>query len=124
MSFDPNKLATSYVQRIRLLTGDLYETPLLEDSVYDYLYMTNNTNELEAAIEAVETIITMLVMNPNDEVVGSNGQKISSLADFQNLLVSLKARRGEDALKVRRTPIIIKSDRSNWDDLNKLFDKE
>lgn len=70
--FDANKLASDPIQRIRLLAGDLDEFPLLEDSIYEYFYETNHYDELGSAIEAVETIITMLVMNPNDVEVGDS----------------------------------------------------
>lgn len=123
MSFDANSLATSYIQRIRLLAGDISQTPLLEDSVYQYLYLDNNQDEVNAAIAAVENIITMLIMNPTEEDVGDLGQGQRPVSDFKDILVTLKERRYQDSNKIRKAPMIVRSDRSSWDDIDNLFNK-
>lgn len=118
--FDPNKLATSAIQRVRLKVGDVLEYQLLEDSVYQYLLLTNDNNELDAAIEAVENIITYLIMNPTDESVGSVGQSTSKASDFEKVLVRLKQEK-EDKTASKRIPMIVTSDRSNWNDIDKIY---
>ena len=67
MSFDPNKLSSDPIQRIRLMVGDTTTFPMLEDSVYQFLYLSNNNDELATAIEAAESIINSLVLNPLDD---------------------------------------------------------
>lgn len=124
MSDTCNSLQTSFIQRIRLMVGDINEFPLLEDNVYNWLYLQNERNELATAIEAVENIITMLVLNPNDESVGGVGQKTPSLSDYQQVLKNLKMRKNRDKQKVSRVPMLIRSDRTSWSDIDTIFGKE
>ena len=57
MSFNPNALATSPIQRVRLMVGDVrVDDAILEDSVYMYLLQKNGNSEIDTAIEALETI--------------------------------------------------------------------
>jgi hypothetical protein len=121
--FDANKLATSAIQRVRLKVGDVLEYQLLEDSVYQYLLLTNDNDELDTAIEAVETIITYLVMNPTDESVGSVGQSTAKASDFEKILTRLKKEK-EDSIVSKRIPMIVTTDRSNWDDINSIYGSE
>jgi hypothetical protein len=118
--FDPNKLATSAIQRVRLKVGDVLDYQLLEDSVYQYLLLTNDNNELDTAIEAAENIITYLIMNPTDESVGSVGQSTGKASDFEKVLVRLKQEK-EDKTVSKRIPMIVTSDRSNWNDIDKIY---
>lgn len=124
MSFNPNALATSSIQRVRLLTGDILDFSLLEDSVYQYLILKNDNNELDAAIEAVENIINMLVFNPTDEDVGDVGQKTRSVNDFKTILNNLKDQKYLDANKTRAIPMMLRSDRTSWTDIDKIFGKD
>lgn len=124
MSFNPNTLATSPIQRVRLLVGDVLDFPLLEDSVYQYLILKNNNVEIDAAIEAVENIINMLVFNPTDEIVGSVGQKLPSVSDFRNMLQNLKEQKYLDANRTKRIPMVVRSDRKDWSDFDKLYGRD
>lgn len=124
MSFNPNALATSAIQRVRLMVGDILDFPLLEDSVYQYLILKNNNVELDAAIEACETVINLLVFNPTDEDIGEVGQKTRSVSDFRNILQNLKDQRYLDANKTKRIPVLLRSDRSSWDDIDKIYGKD
>lgn len=121
MAFNANLLATSPIQRIRLLAGDTSDFPVLEDNVYSYMYEVNKYNELATAIDVVETIITILVINPVDLSVGENRQKDSSLADYKRVLTQLKTKNLQDNTKTSRLPIMIKSDKVNWNELDNLF---
>lgn len=124
MSFNPNALATSPIQRVRLLTGDILDFPLLEDSVYQYLILKNDNSEIDAAIEAVENIINLLVFNPTDEDVGQVGQKTRSVSDFRNILQNLKDQKFLDANKAKAVPMFIRNDRKDWNDIDKIFGKD
>ena len=121
MSFEPNDLVSSPVARIRLLTGDIQEQPLLEDGVYEYLYLSGGNDETKAALEALETIINMLVMNPQDGGTGSYKATNSSLRNFQSIYDRLKLKSLQDASGVNKIPMIARSDRNNWDDINGIF---
>ncbi len=124
MSYNPNTLTTDPVQRIRLLVGDIYSFPLLEDGTYEYLYLTNNSNELDAGIAACEIIINMLVLNPQTEDVGDVGQGSMSVKSLQSILKKLENRKILDGNKVRKIPAIIKTDRSGWSDLDSLYGRD
>lgn len=124
MSWNPNALATSAIQRVRLMVGDIQEFPLLEDSVYQYLILDNNNSELDAAIDAVESIITMLVLNPTDEDVGQVGQKTRTVADFKTILADLQDRKYRDANKAKRIPIVLKTDKASWGDIDTLYRRD
>lgn len=121
MSYNPNLLATDPIQRIRLMVGDIYSFPLLEDGTYDYLYLINEGNELDAAINAVEIIINMLVLNPKDEAVGGVNQKQVSVSDLQAVLQKLQDRKDLDAQKVRKIPTIIKANKQGWKKFDALY---
>lgn len=115
-------LADNAIERIRLLTGDLEETdPILDDSTYEYLYLENSNNELEAAIEALETILTFLTVNPSWQDIGSVSYRNMNLEMVEQRLSDLKARRNLDASKAKRIPIMLKSDRKDWNDIDSIF---
>lgn len=115
MSFDPNMLATSPIQRVRLMVGDIrVDDPILEDSVYTYLLMKNGNSEIDTAIEALETIITVLTVNPQDEKIGDVEFRITTLEEMSNRLVYIKGQK-ENAQNV---PIIVRTDRKNWNDFD------
>lgn len=115
MSFNPNALATSPIQRVRLMVGDVrVDDAILEDSVYMYLLQKNGNSEIDTAIEALETIITVLTVNPQDEKIGDVQFRITTLQDMENRLIYIKGQK-ESAKNV---PIVIRTDRKNWDDFN------
>lgn len=118
-------LATSYTSRIRLLVGDTdLEYSFLEDSVYEYLYFENGQNELDTAIAALENIINYIALNPSSETLGAvSGAGVTVLV-LERRLDGLKGRKLKDASGSKRIPIMIRSDRKDWSDINKLFNKE
>ena len=123
MSFNPNDLIDSPVARIRLLTGDVQEQPLLEDGVYEYLYLSLGSNEKLAALEALETIINMLVMNPQSDENGDYKVSNSSLKDFQSIYDRLRLKMRQDSTGASKVPMIARADRKDWNDINSLFGK-
>ena len=121
MSFDSGKLVSSAIQRIRLEIGDISsEWPILQDDVYEYLLYKNQSNERNTAIEALENIINYYSLNPTDEAFGSVSGKRFDIRVMEKRLTSLK-NKGEAVSGVGRVPMVVRSDRSNWDDFNKLF---
>lgn len=124
MSFNSNDLVSSYVARIRLLVGDVLEFPLLEDGVYEYIYFNNNSNELYAAIDALESIITMLTVNPPDVDVGDFSSAQFKLSDYERTLTRLKLKLRQDSNKAKAIPMLARANRSNWDDINTIYNKD
>lgn len=118
--FDSDKLSTDPIQRIRLMVGDITEFPLLEDSVYEYLYYVNDTNEVKTAIEALNNIITALVTNPADERIGSIDVKTSTLQMLTDNLRRLEDKEYEDKQGVKRIPMKV-SKATAWTGLDLLY---
>ena len=122
--FNANDLVTSYVARIRLLVGDVTEFPLLEDGVYEYLYFNNDNNETLTAIDALESIITLLTVNPPDSAVGDYETATRRISEYEKTLDRLKEKVNQDNNKVKVTPMIARSDRTNWNDINTIYNKD
>lgn len=107
----------SFVDRIRLLVGDyILNEPMLPDSIYVWLYNKHNNNETLAAIEALESIINNIALSPSRWSIGDSSEWGANLPFLQQRLVELK--RSLEGVKV---PVILKSDRTNWNDFNKVF---
>ena len=121
MSFDPNKLSSDPIQRIRLMVGDTTTFPMLEDSVYQFLYLSNNNDELATAIEAAESIINSLVLNPLDDSVGTASQKTRTLREMERRLTELQNKKIKDSSGSQRIPVVIRTDRKDWNDINNIF---
>ena len=122
MSFDSGKLVSSATARIRLQIGDVSEDfPILDDSVYEYLLYKNNSDELRTAIEALENIINYYSLNPQDESFGTVSGAGYNPRQMEKRLEDLKGKLVTDSSNVKRVPVMIKTDRTSWNDFNKLF---
>lgn len=118
-------LSTSYIARIRLTVGDTdVEYAFLDDSVYEFLYFENAQNELDTAIAALENIINYIALNPTAEALGAVSGSGVTVLTLEARLNELKSRKTKDAKGIKRIPIMIRSDRKDWSDINKLFYKE
>lgn len=122
MSFNSNDLVSNAISRIRLVVGDIAEDfPILDDSVYDYLLYKNGSDELDTAIEALENIINYYSLNPSDETFGNVNGSGYNPARMEKRLVALKLQKTEDSKGVGRIPMMLKTDRTSWDDFDKIF---
>ena len=118
-------LITSYIERIRLVVGDTdVEYEYLVDSVYDFLYYDNGQDELKTAIAALENIINYLALNPESETLGQVMGKRMSMKSLEDRLLNLKAKQTADSDGNIRLPMMIRSNRTDWSDINKLFRKQ
>lgn len=107
----------SFVDRIRLIVGDfMKDEPYLPDSVYVWLYEKHKADEVDAAIEALESIINNIALSPSRWTIGEASEWNSNMPALQRRLDELKLKR-----KTTRVPVIIRSDRKAWDDFNNLF---
>lgn len=108
---------SNYVDRMRILTGDyVLDEPFLEDSVYVYLYQKNGNSELDGAIEALESIINNIALSPSRWTIGEATEWSASIPQLTLRLEELKLKR-----KGTIVPVVLHTDRSNWDDFNDLF---
>lgn len=122
MSFDSGKLVSNAIMRIRLKIGDISEDfPILDDSVYEYLLYKNGSEELTTAIEALENIINYYSLNPTSEVFGNTSSEGYNPRQMEERLTALRAERTQDSEGVKRIPMVLKSDRTGWNDFTKVF---
>ena len=113
--------APTAVQQVRLLTGDVsLQVPYLADSTYEWLLETYTNNTLDAAVEALEMIINQISLAPQSISTDAAKEVAPLVANLELRLKSLKVRK--NTVKTG-FPMIIKSDRSNWDDFDSLFPK-
>lgn len=116
----------SEIIQVRLLVGDVaQDLPYLEDSTYQWLLdSTAGDNAiLRVAVEALEMIINQIALSPQSvrtEDITEVGPLVVAL---EKRLDSLKAKRDVKGRVDTGFPMLIKSDRKNWDDLNELFGK-
>lgn len=113
MNLDPNNI----VDQIRLLTGDYIEDePFLSDAIYLWFYQTKGNSVIDAAIEALESIINNLALSPEEWRIGDSSEVNRSITALESRLKDLRIRK-----KGTRVPIVFCSDRKNWNDFNELF---
>lgn len=107
------------ISQVRLLTGDVnLELPYLADDTIEWL-LQEKTSVLEAAIEGLEIIINQISLAPESIKTDAVNEIKPKVDNLERRLTGLKARRGA----VKRVPMLLRSDRSNWDDFNSLFPK-
>lgn len=116
----------SELNQVRLMVGDTsQDLPYLADETYEWLLdSTGGDNALlRVACEALEMIINQIALSPQSvktEEITEIGPLVAAL---ETRLASLKLKRDAKGAAVTRLPVMIKSDRSNWNDLNELFGK-
>ena len=116
----------SDLQRIRLMVGDVaQDLPYLDDNTYEWLMETKAGDNvmLRAAVEALEMIINQIALSPQSiktEDITEIGPLVAAL---ELRLNSLKAQRDAKDAVPKRMPIVVKSDRSDWNDFDELFGK-
>lgn len=107
------------IQQIRLIVGDTAgDFPFLDDSTYQWLISLYPTNIYAAAVDALEMIINQLALSPQSIKTQDLTEIGPLVASLEARLTSLKAK----AVPSRKGfPMIVKSDRTNWNDFNTLF---
>ena len=117
MSFNPNKLTTDPIQRVRLLTGDISDFPILEDGIYEFQIFQTDTEE-KAALECLDNIINFIVLNPATVSLGDATSSAYDLKAFEDRRTALLKRISADIKGNDKAPIIIKTDRKDWTDFD------
>lgn len=121
MSFIPEDLAIDPVSRVRFEVGDTSQYPIFSDSVYDYIIIKNDGDEYVSAMEVLEKIITSLIISPSEFKVGNITDTESYVVFFEGRLEALRQTQYRKAGQLSTTPLAVRSDRKNWDDLNSIF---
>ena len=113
--------APTAITQLRLMVGDTSaDFVWLADETYEWLLETHSL-QIDAAIEALEMIINQVALSPQhvkSEDISQEGPLVPSL---ERRLRVLKEKKSLMASKTKGFPIIVHSDRSNWDDINTIF---
>lgn len=125
MAFNEIDLISSPIARVRLMVGDIDHYEILKDSVYEYFILNTNT-EVDAAIEAMESIVNYYSFNADEEKIGSRTMKINIRA-MERRLDDLKEKRASGDIingGQSKLPVMVRSDRKTWKDFNRIFGDE
>ncbi len=105
------------IQQMRLAVGDIDEgNQWLTDDVYEFYYEQNGNSIIDGSIEALETIINYISLSPSESSIGDVTEKMPLVNSLERRLESLKNKK-----YTTKTPIVVRTDRKNWDDLDELF---
>ena len=110
--------APSAIQQLRLIVGDVStDYPFLDDNTYQWLidtYVVQNS----AAVEALEMIINQIALSPQSI-------KTDAVTEIRPLVASLEARlkslKAKQQVSATGFPLLVKSDRTSWNDFITLF---
>jgi hypothetical protein len=111
---------SNFVDQMRLNTGDFIEDePYLEDSIYVYFYNLAGNSVIDGSIMALESIINNIALSPQRWQIGDASETGPLVEALTARLVSLQSRRTG-----AKVPVILRSDRKNWNDFDKAFGGE
>ena len=111
----------SAIQQLRFIVGDVsLDYPFLDDNTYQWLIDTYPL-QLDAAVEALEMIINQIALSPQSIKTDAVTEVAPLVDSLEKRLVSLKAKK---QVSSSGFPILVKSDRTNWNDFDSLFPKE
>lgn len=115
MNLDPNNI----VDQMRLLTGDFIEDePFLNDAIYLWNYAESGNSVIDGSIAALESILAYIALSPTSWDIGDASEDRPSVVDLEKRLLKLREKRSG-----AKVPMLMRSDRKNWDDINSLFPK-
>jgi len=108
----------SAIQQLRLIVGDVStDYPFLDDNTYTWLIETYPTQN-EAAVEALEMIINQIALSPQSIKTDAVTEVRPLVANLEARLKSLKAKQ---QVSTTGFPLLVKSDRTSWNDFITLF---
>ena len=115
-NLDPN----NFITQMRLNTGDyLEDEEYLSDAIYVYFYNESGHSVVDGSILALESIINNIALTPQKWSIGDASETAPLVENLTMRLDALKSRQ-----KNNKAPIVIKSDRNNWCDFDKVFGKQ
>lgn len=112
----------SKIDQVRLQIGDTdVEEQYLDDAQVQFFLDQNGNSVLDTAIECLEVIIASIALSPKELKVGEITEKAPDVVLLENRLKSLKEKK---AAGDKRMPFIVKSDRTNWNDIDSLYTRQ
>lgn len=116
--------APNAITQIRLMVGDTSaDFVWLADETYEWILETHPV-QIDAAIEALEMIINQVALSPQSvqtEDIKETGPLVEAL---ERRLKALKEKKVSNASGTKGFPLIVHSDRKNWNDINSIFRDE
>lgn len=113
--------APTAITQLRLMVGDTSaDFVWLADETYEWILETHPV-QIDAAIEALEMIINQVALSPQSvktEDLSEVGPMVEAL---ERRLKALKEKKASKASGTKGFPMIVKSDRSNWDDIDSIY---
>lgn len=113
--------APTAINQLRLLVGDTSaDFVWLADETYGWIIETHPV-QIDAAIEALEMIINQVALAPQSvqtEDLKEEGPLVEAL---ERRLKALKEKKASLASTIKGFPMIVRSDRTNWNDINSIF---
>lgn len=110
----------SAIQQLRFIVGDVsIDYPFLDDNTYQWLIDTYPLQN-DAAVEALEMIINQIALSPQSIKTDAVTEVGPLVASLEKRLSSLKAKK---QVSSSGFPMVVKSDRKSWGDLDSLFPK-
>ena len=107
----------NFVDQMRLNTGDFIEDEdYLSDAIYVWFYNQAGQSVLDGSILALESIINNIALSPEKWAIGDSSESRPTVAVLTDRLNALKLKK-----KGTKVPVLLKSDRTNWNDFNKAF---
>ena len=113
--------APTAINQLRLMVGDTSaDFVWLADETYEWLIETHPV-QIDTAIEALEMIINQVALSPQSvktEDLSEVGPMVEAL---ERRLKALKEKKASSLSSTKGFPMIVKSDRSNWDDIDSIY---
>lgn len=113
--------APTAITQLRLMVGDTSaDFVWLADETYEWILETHPV-QIDAAIEALEMIINQVALAPQSvrtEDLTEVGPMVEAL---ERRLKALKEKKASNLSGTKGFPMIVRSDRSNWDDIDSIF---
>ena len=115
-NLDPN----NFITQMRLNTGDFLEDEeYLGDAIYVYFYNEGGNSVIEGSILALESIINNIALTPQKWTIGDASETAPLVETLTMRLDALRSKQ-----KNYKAPVVIKTDRNNWCDFEKVFGKQ
>lgn len=114
----------STLQQVKFKVGDTsLNYPFLDTATYEWLLEKNASNVIKASIEALEIIINQIALSPESVITDAVHEVRPSVEVLERRLEAMKSELTKSVLGKARFPILVHSDRKNWDDLDALYPK-
>lgn len=110
------------VARVRLYIGDTdldIENQYLTTPVIEFLLQESGNDVLVASIEALESIVNSIALTPESWEIGDASETRATVEDLERRLDDLRNK--SNAKKFQSIPVLLHTDRKDWNEFKKIF---